>query len=81
MTTRTVTQFLKTFLKVKKFPLDNHLLYFDLSLDLVIIALLNDFVMKGTWFPFIILVFKGACLSKIDLRTSVSVVNVSFTVL
>ena len=55
--------------------MDGHLLYFDLSLDLAIIALLNAFVRKGAWLPLIILVFKGECLSITDLKTSVNGTN------
>ena len=44
------------------------------SLDLIIICLLNSFVMKGAWFPLIILAFSGACLlvilRKVSLKLS-----------
>ena len=44
------------------------------SLDLIIICLLSSFVIKGAWFPLIILVSNGACLlvilRKVSLKLS-----------
>ena len=53
-------------LRAKNFSLDGHLLYLFLILDLVIIALLSSFVIKGAWFPLTCFCFSRAWLSKVD---------------
>ena len=60
------------FLYTKKFSLDGHFGYFDLSLNLFIIAF-RFLVMNDALLPPIVLFFNGACLSSTYLNTFVKV--------